>query len=130
MYVFRLRDVRLRLVVVVVGDEVLDRVVGQHLAQLVGELRGERLFGSMTSIGRWSCLPDPGDGGGLAGAGRAEQHRVVVAGLDPPGDLSDRLRLVAGWHHVGNDLERCHLRCRSVTRTHELNLLDPPRVQL
>ena len=39
----RLRDVRLGLVVVVVRDEVLDGVVGQQLAELVGELRGERL---------------------------------------------------------------------------------------
>ena len=38
-----LRDVRLGLVVVVVGDEVLDGVVRQHLAQLVGQLRGQRL---------------------------------------------------------------------------------------
>ena len=39
----RLRDVRLGLVVVVVGDEVLDRVVGQQLAELVGQLGGQRL---------------------------------------------------------------------------------------
>src|SRR6202011_1509535 len=39
-----LRDVRFRLVIVVVGDEILDRVVGQHLAQLVGELGGERFI--------------------------------------------------------------------------------------
>ena len=38
-----LRDVRLGLVVVVVGDEVLHGVVRQHLAQLVGQLRGQRL---------------------------------------------------------------------------------------
>ena len=38
-----LRDVRLGLVVVVVGDEVLDRVVREELAELVAELRGERL---------------------------------------------------------------------------------------
>ena len=38
-----LRDVRLWLVVVVVGDEVLDRVRGEELAELVAELRGERL---------------------------------------------------------------------------------------
>jgi hypothetical protein len=37
------RDVGLRLVVVVVGDEVLDRVVGQKLAHLGVELRGQRL---------------------------------------------------------------------------------------
>ena len=39
----RLRDVRLGLVVVVVRDEVLDGVVGQQLAELGGQLRGERL---------------------------------------------------------------------------------------
>ena len=38
-----LRHVGLGLVVVVVGDEVLDGVVGQQLAELVGQLRGQRL---------------------------------------------------------------------------------------
>ena len=37
------RDVGLGLVVVVVGDEVLDRVVGEERAELVAQLRGERL---------------------------------------------------------------------------------------
>ena len=36
-------DVRLGLVVVVVADEVLDRVVGKELAELVAELRRQRL---------------------------------------------------------------------------------------
>ena len=35
------RDVGLGLVVVVVGDEVLDGVLREHLAELGGELRGE-----------------------------------------------------------------------------------------
>ncbi len=39
----RLRDVRLRLVVVVVGDEVLDRVVREQFSKLVGQLGGQRL---------------------------------------------------------------------------------------
>ena len=37
------RDVGLGLVVVVVGDEVLDRVVGEEGAELVAQLRGQRL---------------------------------------------------------------------------------------
>ena len=36
-------DVRLGLVVVVVGDEVLDGVVGEELPELVAELRGQGL---------------------------------------------------------------------------------------
>ena len=51
-----LRDVRLGLVVVVVGDEVLDGVVRQQLAELVGELRRERLVRApCTSVGRCTC---------------------------------------------------------------------------
>ena len=43
MYVSRARQVRLGLVVVVVADEVLDRVVREELAELRVELGGERL---------------------------------------------------------------------------------------
>ena len=39
------RDVGLGLVVVVVGDEVLDRVVGEEVLELAVELGGERLVG-------------------------------------------------------------------------------------
>ena len=39
------RQVGFRLVVVVVGDEVLHRAVGQVLAELVAELRRQRLVG-------------------------------------------------------------------------------------
>ena len=78
-----LRDVRLGLVVVVVGDEVLDRVVGEQLAQLVGELRGQRLVGLHHQHRALHLLGHPGDRGGLAGAGGAEQHDVLLAALDP-----------------------------------------------
>ena len=37
------RDVGLGLVVVVIGDEILDRIAGKELLELVEELRGERL---------------------------------------------------------------------------------------
>ena len=43
MYVSRRGHVGLGLVVVVVGDEVLDRVVREELAELAVQLRGERL---------------------------------------------------------------------------------------
>ena len=47
------RDVGLGLVVVVVGDEVLDRVLGEELAELVAELRGQRLVvGDHQRVGR------------------------------------------------------------------------------
>ena len=50
-----LRDVRLRLVVVVVRDEVLDRVRREELAELVAELSGQRLVVRDHSAGFWTC---------------------------------------------------------------------------
>jgi len=53
------RDVGLGLVIVVVGDEVLDRVLGEVGAELVAELRGERLVVAITSAGRWIASTTP-----------------------------------------------------------------------
>ncbi len=103
-----LGDVGLGLVVVVVGDEVLDGVVGKQLAQLVGELRGQRLVGLEDQDGALQLLGHPGHGRGLAGAGGTQQDDVLLPALDPPGDLGDRRRLVARRLEVGDDLERRH----------------------
>ena len=73
------RDVGLGLVVVVVADEVLDRVVRQELAELVAELGGQRLVVGDDQRGLLHPLDDVGHGEGLAGAGDAEQRLVAVA---------------------------------------------------
>ena len=91
-----LRDVRLGLVVVVVGDEVLDRVVREELAELVAELRGQRLVVRDHERGPLDLLDDPGHRRRLAGAGRAEQRLEALARLEALGELLDRRRLVAG----------------------------------
>ncbi len=60
--------VRLGLVVVVVAHEVLDPIVGEELAQLVGQLGASDLLGAITNVGRCTCsivhaivadLPEP-----------------------------------------------------------------------
>ena len=102
----RLRDVGLGLVVVVVGDEVLDRVVRQQLPELVGELRGQRLVGLHHQRGALQLLDRPGDRRGLAGAGRTEQDDVLLPRLDALLDVRDRGRLVAGRRVVRQHLER------------------------
>ncbi len=78
-----LRHVRLGLVVVVVGDEVLDGVVGEELPELVAELRRERLVVRDHERGPLQLLDDPRHRRRLAGAGRAEQRLVAVPRARP-----------------------------------------------
>jgi len=89
-------DVGLGLVVVVVADEVFDPVVGEELAELVGELGRQRLVGGDDQGGLLDLLDGPGDGGALAGPGDAEEGLEAVAPLDPLGQCGDRRRLVTG----------------------------------
>ncbi len=90
------RDIGFRLVVVVVGDEILDRVIGKEPLHLGIKLGGQRLVGRQHQ-GRPALLGDHmGHGEGLARAGDAEQHLVAVLGLDAADQLVDGMRLVAG----------------------------------
>ncbi len=89
-------NVGLGLVVVVVGDEVLDRVRGEELAELVAELRRERLVVGDHERRTAELLDDPGHRRRLAGAGRAEERLVALAREQAFGQRLDRSRLVAG----------------------------------
>ena len=101
----RLRDVRLGLVVVVVADEVFDGVVGQQLAELLGELRAQRLVGCEDERGPLQLLDEPRGRRALAGAGGAEQDRVAIAAAHPSLQLDDGRGLVTGRLVVADDLE-------------------------
>jgi hypothetical protein len=91
-----LRNVRLGLVVVVVGDEVLDRVRGEELAELVAELRRERLVVGDHQGGLLDLLDDPGHRRRLPRPGRAEKCLEPVPFADRARELGHGLRLVAG----------------------------------
>ena len=106
-----LRDVRLGLVVVVVADEVLDRVVRHELAELVRQLCGEGLVVREHQGRPLHLLDEPRGGRGLARAGGAEQHDVGLARVDACGEFGDRLGLVAGGLVLADDLERAHGTC-------------------
>ena len=100
------RDVRLGLVVVVVADEVLDRVVREELAELGVELRGERLVRREHQRGPAGARDDVRHRVGLARAGDAEQRlerQPVAQALD---QLLDRLRLVAGRLETAGEARR------------------------
>jgi hypothetical protein len=91
-----LRDVRLGLVVVVVRDEVLDRVVREELAELVAELRRQRLVVRDHQCRLADLLDDPRHRRRLARARRAQERLVALAARETLGQRLDRPRLVTG----------------------------------
>ena len=99
------RDVRLGLVVVVVGDEVLDGVLGEELLELGAELRGERLVRREDERRALLALDDVRHRERLAGAGDAEQRLVLLLLLEAFDELVDGVRLVAGHLVVGGEAE-------------------------
>ena len=104
----RRRQVRLGLVVVVVGDEELDPVLREELTQLRGQLGGQRLVRLDDERGPLDLLDHPGDGGRLARAGDALQRLVAVAAADPVGQGRDGLWLVPRGLKGRDDLEFGH----------------------
>ena len=102
------RDVRLGLVVVVVRDEVLDRVLGEELAELVAELRRQRLVVRDHERGPLDLLDRERHRGRLARAGHPEQRLEAVALLDALRERRERLRLVCDWAVGGVDAELGH----------------------
>ena len=90
----RLRDVGLGLVVVVVGDEVLDGVLGEEGLELLVELGGQGLVVGEDQGGAVHLREHRGDGEGLAAAGDPEQHLVLVAALEA-------LRRARRWRGAG-----------------------------
>ena len=102
------RDVGLGLVVVVVGDEVLDRVVREVRPELVAELRRERLVVRDHQRRPLQLLDRRGHRHRLARAGGAEQRHAARARLDRLGDAVDRRRLIGGRRVDGVELERRH----------------------
>ena len=99
------RDVGFRLVVVVIGDEIFDRVVGEERLELAVELRRQRLVRREDERRALRRLDHLGHGEGLAGAGDAKQHLRAVVALDAFDQVRDRLRLVALRLEVGFDDE-------------------------
>ena len=90
------RHIGLRLVVVVVGDEVLHRVVREHLPEFGAELGRQGLVVRQHERGAIGLRDDVGHGEGLAGAGDAFQRLLLVALLQPLHQSGNGFRLVAG----------------------------------
>ena len=99
------RDIGLGLVIIVIADEIFDRIVGEEALELAIELRGEDLVGREDQRRALQRLDHLGHGEGLARAGDAEQHLVALARLRRLDQFGDRGRLVARRLVVGDELE-------------------------
>jgi hypothetical protein len=93
----RARDVRLGLVVVVVGDEVLHGVVREEVGELAGELGRERLVVRDHERGPPDLLDDPGHRVRLARPRDPEQ----VCALNPASRPEESFSMACGWSPVG-----------------------------
>ena len=105
-------DVGLGLVVIVIGNEVLHRRVGEEPLELGAELGRQGLVVGQHQRGLLDLLDDLGHGVGLAGARDAQQHLQFIAPEDALAQLFYGLGLVALRREGGNDLE--HLNTRSL----------------
>src|SRR5207248_3416568 len=103
-----LRDVRLGLVVVVVGDEVLDRVLREELAELVAELRRQRLVVGDHESRPLHLLDRERHRGRLARARDPEQRLEPLAGGESLSETIPSLRLIGYWRICRVDLELRH----------------------
>jgi hypothetical protein len=92
-----LGDVGFRLVIVVVGDEILHRVVREKLLELPVELGRQGLVGGQDQGGQVHLGDDVGHGKGLAGAGDPQEHLVGMSALTP----WTSLRMAWGWSPLG-----------------------------
>ena len=85
------------LIVVVVGNEILHRIVGKELLELTIELGGQGLVMGHDDGGPLDLLDDIGDGEGFTGAGYPQQRLVCQTGLDTIHQPFDCLGLIARW---------------------------------
>jgi hypothetical protein len=88
------RNVRLGLVVVVVGDKILDGVLGEEVAKLAVELGGKRLVVSQHESGALHGFDDLGHRERLSGSRHAQQNLVLLAVVETSRQLLDGFRLV------------------------------------
>ena len=89
------RNVRFRLVVVVITDEVFNSVLGEKLFHLLGQLRSEALVWSEYQRRALNRFDSPRDGCGFTRTSDAQQSLKTITTLDAGGQLRDRARLIS-----------------------------------
>ena len=120
----RVRDVRLRLVVVIVRHKIFHGVVREKLLELAAQLCREDLVVCEHERRPLDALDDLGHRVRLAGAGHAEQHLLVDAVFQPLHERVDRLGLVARRLIGRNDFKIRH-ETASPRKNSNQNIIPP-----
>ena len=107
-------DVGLRLIVVIIGDEVFHGGVREKLAEFRAELCRQGFVVRDDERGLLHALDDLRHGEGLAAAGDAQQHLRFIAPQHACCQRVDGLRLVAAGGKVRNEPEFVHTLLSSV----------------
>ena len=101
-------EVRLGLVVVIVGDIVFNGVMRKELAKLGIELRGQGLVVHQHKRRSLHPFHHLGDGIGLTSTRRTQQSLVLKALFQAFDQQVNGLRLVASWFEIGDHLKLGH----------------------
>ena len=102
----RLRNICLRLIVIIIADEVPDIIIRKERLELTRELRSKRLVVRDDERRPLHALDDLCHRIGLARARRAEQHLCGHPVLDAACKIGDCLRLIAHRFKGSSDFER------------------------
>ena len=91
----RPRDIGFGLVIIIIADEIFDRIVGEEALELAIELGRENLVGRKDQGRALQRFDHLGHGEGFAGPCYAEQHLILLAGQRALDQFGDRGALVA-----------------------------------
>ncbi len=92
----RVRDIRLGLIIVVIGNEILHGIVGEKLPELAAELRGKSLVMRQHQRGPLQALYHLCHGISFSRARHAKQRLLGKSHFNSARQLFDSLRLVSG----------------------------------
>ena len=99
------RNIGLGLVIIVVGDEILNRIVGKQLAKFAEQLRRQGLVRGHDQGRPLHPGHNLGHGKGLARPGDAEQDLFAHPGLDIRRQTLNGRRLITGRSEVRNNFK-------------------------
>ena len=93
-------NIRFRLVVVVVGNEIFDGIIGKKSLHLTIELCGKRLIGSKDERRSLDLCDDMSHGKGFTRPCNTEEYLIIRPVIYTRHQSANRVRLITSWKEV------------------------------